>query len=170
MSTNHAASNTGNPGQPHMDQATPGGDGLAEGQLLTFGIDREVFALPVEHIREVVDPPPITEVPHAPDFAPGVVNVRGNVVPVVDLRRRLGFGPPEQDIRMIVSEVKLQGEITPVGILADAVYGVVEALPTELEAIPRIGTRWRPDLVKGVVKQGERFVVLLDIDRLLSAS
>jgi purine-binding chemotaxis protein CheW len=153
-----------------MDQEADTAADVLDSQILTFGIDREVFALPVIHVREVVDPPPVTLVPHAPAFAPGVVNVRGNVVPVVDLRHRLGFGPALHEARMIVCEVKLQGEVTAVGILADAVYGVVDAAPAELAAIPRIGTSWRPDLVNGVVKQNDRFVVLLDIDQLLSAS
>lgn len=140
----------------------------ASGQLLIFGIDREIFGLPVDHVREVVDPPPMTSVPNAPGHAPGIVNVRGNVVPVVDLRRRLGFDPANDEQRMIVSEIQVQGEATVVGILADTVHGVTDIAHAQVENIPRIGTRWRPEFIRGVAKQGDRFIVLLDIDRVLA--
>jgi purine-binding chemotaxis protein CheW len=153
-----------------MSEAVPGGPpATLAGELLTFGLDHEVFALEVARVREVVDPMPATQVPNAPDFAPALVNVRGNVVPLVDLRRKLDMLPLDSgDPRIVVAEVALAGEPALVGILTDAVYGVVDAAGAELRELPRLGTRWRGEFIRGVLKQDAGFVVVLDLERILA--
>jgi purine-binding chemotaxis protein CheW len=147
-------------------------DAARRGEFLTFALDHEIFAIEVDRVREVVDPIPVTEVPNAPGFAPGVVNVRGNVVPLVDLRRKFGMPPPasEGELRIVVAEVSVEGEPTLVGIKADAVYEVVDTGRAEIDDLPRLGTRWRPEFIRGVVKQETGFVIILDIGRILSGA
>ncbi len=140
------------------------------GELLTFALDNETFAIEVDRVREVVDMGPISLVPKAPPFAPGVVNVRGNVVPLIDLRRKLDMSPPQGEAhrRIVVTEVTFDDETTLVGIEADAVYEVVDASRAAIDDIPRLGTRWRPEFIRGVVKQERGFVIILDIGRILA--
>lgn len=151
------------------ESVSAGPPGAPAGELLTFGLDHEVFALEVARVREVVDPMPATEVPNAPDFAPALINVRGNVVPLVDLRRKLDMPPLDGgDPRIVVAEVALAGEPALVGILTDAVYGVADAAGAELRELPRLGTRWRGEFIRGVLKQDAGFVILLDLERILA--
>lgn len=143
----------------------------AASEFLTIALDNETFAIPVEAVREVVGLPPVTRVPNAPGFAPALINVRGNVVALVDLRRRLAMPPlpAEAEPRVVVAEVLIGGEPTLVGIQADAVYEVIDTRGATVEPLPKLGTRWRADLVKGVVKQGQGFVIILDMARILAA-
>jgi purine-binding chemotaxis protein CheW len=146
-------------------------EGARREELLTFRLDNETFAIEVERVREVVDSVALTEVPNAPAFAPAVVNVRGNVVPLVDLRRKLDMPPLEDqsEVRIVVAEVALEGELTLVAIKADAVYEVVDASRATIDELPRLGTRWRPEFIRGVVKQETGFVIILDIGRVLAS-
>jgi purine-binding chemotaxis protein CheW len=153
----------------HMQQAEKSAGTARAGEYLTFALDHETFAIPVDAVREVVDPPPSTAVPNAPDFAPALINVRGNVVAMVDLRRRFAMPPAEaEDTRVVVAEVPVMGEPTLVGIMADAVYEVIDASKTAIEDIPRLGTRWRAEFIKGVAKQEQGFVIILDMERILA--
>lgn len=147
-----------------------GGPTPRSGELLTFALDNETFAVEVERVREVVDLGPATEVPNAPGFAPAVINVRGNVVPLVELRARFGMPPlaDARDLRVVVTEVPVGGEPTLVGIKADAVYKVVDAGRAALDELPRLGTRWPPEFIRGVVRQEGGFVIVLDIGRVLA--
>ncbi len=140
------------------------------GQYLTFKIGEEVFALEVSQVREVLDMSHITRVPRAPDFMRGVINVRGSVVPVVDLRLKFGLTRTENtvDTRIVVMEISLDGESTVLGALADSVDEVIELEPTHIENPPRIGMRWRTEFIKGIGKRDEKFIIILDIDRVFS--
>lgn len=143
------------------------------GELLTFALDNETFAVEVERVREVVDLGPATDVPNAPDHAPSVINVRGNVVPLVELRARFGMPPlvdRRGDVRVVVTEVAIGGEPTLVGIKADAVYKVIDAGRSALDELPRLGTRWPPEFIRGVVRQEGGFVIVLDIGRVLAGT
>lgn len=139
-------------------------------QYLTFKLGEEVFALDVSQVREVLDLSPITRVPKAPEFMRGVINVRGSVVPVVDLRLKFGLPKTENtvDTRIVVMEIDLDGETTVLGALADSVDEVIELEPDRIEDPPRIGSRWRTEFIRGIGKRDDTFVILLDIDRIFS--
>jgi purine-binding chemotaxis protein CheW len=143
---------------------------VAAREFLTLALDHETFAIPVETVREVVDLPQAACVPNAPDWAPALINVRGNVVALVDLRRRFSMppAPTAAEARVVVSEVSIGGEPTLVGIQADAVYEVIDARNAVMEPMPKLGTRWRAEFIKGVVKQDQGFVIILDMARILA--
>ncbi len=145
--------------------------GITEtGQYLTFRLGEEVFALDVVQVREVLDLTPITKVPGTPPFMRGVINVRGSVVPVMDMRRKFGLSGTEntQDTRIIVMELALGGEINVIGTLADAVEEVLDLEPGQIEPPPRIGMRWRTEFIRGIGKRDDLFIIILDIDRVFS--
>ena len=137
---------------------------------ITFKLGDELFAIDVARVREVLDLSEITRVPTAPPYMRGVVNVRGSAVPVVDLR--LKFGLPSTadtvDTRIVVIELELDGEITVVGGLADSVREVLELDRSEIREPPRIAMRWRADMIEGMGKKGEQFIIVLDIARVFA--
>lgn len=139
-------------------------------QYLTFMLDQEVFALGIAKVREVLDYTAITKVPKTPDFMRGVINVRGGVVPVVDLRVKFGMAPTPQTVNtcIIIVEIAMEGEVTILGVLADKVEEVLDLDPAQIEPAPRIGTRLRTDFIKGMGKRDEQFIIILDIDRVFS--
>lgn len=138
---------------------------------LTLRMDEEVFAIDVRQVREVLDLSPITKVPRAPEFMRGVINLRGSVVPVVDLKMKLGLPKTDAtvDTRIVVMEITLDGEITVLGALADAVHEVLELEPAQIEAPPKFGARWRSEFIRGIGKHRDRFVIIVDIDRIFSS-
>ena len=140
-------------------------------RYLTFKLEDEVFALDVGQVREVLDLSPITKVPKAPRFMRGVINVRGSVVPVVDLR--LKFGMPEikntLDTRIVVMELSLDNETVVVGAIADSVHEVMELEVGHIEPPPKIGSRWRTEFIKGIGKRDNQFIIILDIDKIFSS-
>ena len=136
-----------------------------EQTLLVFGLAGEAFALPVSTIHEVIDPLPVTPVPNAPPHAPGLINVRGIVTPVIDVRLRLRITPADTVAgagRIIVAELPVDGAITRLAIRADAVHQVIEVDSAELETIPDLGARWPAQFVQGVARHDGSLVVLLD--------
>lgn len=140
-------------------------------RYLTFKLEDEVFALDVGQVREVLDLSPITKVPKSPDFLSGVINVRGSVVPVVNLRLKFGMPKIETtlDTRIVVMELDLEGETVIVGAIADSVHEVMELEPGQIEPPPKIGSRWRTEFIKGIGKRDEQFIIILDIDRIFSS-
>lgn len=114
----------------------------------------------------------ITKVPGTPDFMRGVINVRGSVVPVLDLRLKFDMSPTEHtvDTRIVVMELNLDGEKTVLGALADSVNEVIELEPEQIEPPPKIGDRWRIDFVRGIGKRDAQFIIILDIDMVFSAN
>jgi purine-binding chemotaxis protein CheW len=137
---------------------------------LTFKLGEEMFALDVAQVREVLDLSSVTKVPKTLDFMKGVINVRGSVVPVMDLRMKFDMPATKNtiDTRTIVMELNLDGETTVLGALADSVHEVIELDPEQIEPPPRIGSRWRTDFIKGVGKRDDAFIIILDIDRVFS--
>lgn len=140
-------------------------------QYLTFILDEEVYALDIKQVREVLDFTDITKVPRMPDFMRGVINLRGGVVPVVDLRLKFDLGMTEKtvDTCIIIIEVTLDGETALLGALADSVQEVLDLDPSQIQAPPKIGTRLRTDFIKGMGKKNDRFIILLDIDKIFSS-
>ncbi len=143
-----------------------GGDRSLE--VLTLELQGEIFALEAACVREILDPPPITEVPGAQPFVPGLINVRGKVVPIADLRVRFGMEltPATVDTRVIVIDIDIDGQLTTVGIRADKVYEVTEVAAAALEEVPRIGMRWRPEFIRCIGKRGADFIIVPDIERI----
>lgn len=140
-------------------------------QYVTFGLDAELFGVEVTRAREILDLVPITKVPQTPDYLLGVINLRGQVVPVVDLRVKLGLPQVEstRDSCILVMEVQLDGEILTVGGLADSVREVLELRDDQIEPPPRMGTKLRTEFIAGMGKLDEQFLILLDIDRVFSS-
>ena len=138
---------------------------------ITFKLGGELFAVDVAKVREVLDLTPITRVPTAPSYMRGVVNVRGSAIPVVDLRRKFGLEPQTDTVhtRILVLELAVDGEATVVGGLADSVHEVLEIEPRDVGEAPRIAMRWRSDLIVGLAKKGDEFVIILDIDRVFAS-
>lgn len=143
---------------------------MRQQQILTFKLGEESFAVRVEQVREILDPPDITRVPQMPDYMLGVLNLRGNVVPVVDLRRKFGMAAavPTRDSCVIVIEVDCGGEQTVIGAFVDAVQEVLELAPELVEPPPRMGMKLKSDFISGMGKKGEEFIIILDIDRIFS--
>jgi len=141
-------------------------------QFLTFRLEDELFALDIEKVREVLDFPSITKVPQTPDYLCGVINLRGSVVPVVDLRLKFGKTGAEQTLNscIIIVEVELDGEKTVMGAVADAVQEVLDLAPDQIEPAPRLGTKLNIDFIRGIGKQADQFIILLDIDRVFAFS
>ncbi len=141
-------------------------------QYLTFKLADEIFALDVAKVREILELTTITKVPKTPDFMRGVINLRGSVVPVVDMRLKFGMDMTEQTVNtcIIVVEVRLNGETMVLGALADSVQEVVEMEPENIEPAPSIGTRMDTDFIRGMGKIDDNFVMILDIDRIFSSS
>ncbi len=140
-------------------------------QYLTFKLDNEVFALDVATVREVLDFTTVTRIPRTPEFMRGVINLRGSVVPVVDLRLAFGMSPTEKTVStcIIVVEVGLEGERTIMGALADSVEEVIDLEPDQIQPAPTIGTSIRTDFIRGMGKRDANFLMILDIDRVFSA-
>jgi purine-binding chemotaxis protein CheW len=144
------------------------GDRLLE--IVTLGLEGEIFALEATYVREIIDIVPITLVPNSRPFVNGLINVRGKVVPLADLRLKFGMEqkPPSIDTRIVVIEIELDGNPAIVGILADKVYEVTEIAAASLEETPGIGMRWRPEFILCIGKRGTDFIVVLDIERVFS--
>ena len=137
--------------------------------VLSFQLGDELFAMEVSCVREILDLYRITRVPGAPAHMLGVVNVRGIATAVMDLRARFGLGAsrPTPDTRIVILEFNVEGEKIVVGGLADAVREVIELEASQITAPPSVGMNWPPDLVTGVARKGDAFILLLDITRLL---
>jgi purine-binding chemotaxis protein CheW len=136
-------------------------------QYITFKLGEELFAINVAQVREVLELPLITKVPTAPDYMRGVVNVRGKAIPVVDLRLKFGLPstPDTINSRIVVLELELDGETTVVGGIADSVHEVIELESDQINPPPRIAMRWRTELIQGMGKRGDEFIIILDIQQ-----
>jgi purine-binding chemotaxis protein CheW len=139
-------------------------------QYLTYKLGAEVFALDISKVREVLDYTTVTKVPRTPEFMRGVINLRGSVVPVVDLRLKFGMSATEKTVNtcVIITEVTVDGETTVLGALADSVQEVIDLGQGQIEPAPRIGTKLNTEFIKGMGKQDERFIIILDIDKVFS--
>lgn len=140
-------------------------------QYLTFKLGNEIFATDVAKVREVLDLTAITQIPRTPEFMAGVINLRGSVVPVVDLRLcfEMTRTISTRNTCIVVVEVMLENEPTVIGALADSVEEVIDLEPDQIQPAPRIGTQIRVDFIKGMGKRENNFIMILDIDRVFSA-
>jgi len=140
-------------------------------QYLTFKLADEVFALDITQVREVLDYTAVTKVPKMPEFMRGVINLRGSVVPVVDMRMKFGMEKTERTVNtcIIIVEIDLDGDMTVLGALADSVQEVMDLDAGQIEPAPKIGTRLRTEFIKGMGKHNDEFIIILDIDKVFSS-
>jgi purine-binding chemotaxis protein CheW len=140
-------------------------------QYVTFSLGDELFGVEVTRTREILSLTPVTKVPQTPDYLLGVINLRGQVVPVVDMRLKLGLpaGVDTEDTCIIVVEVLVDGETITVGALSDAVREVMDIRSDQIEPPPRLGTRLKTEFITGMGKIDEQFMILLNIDRIFNS-
>ncbi|MCD8552668.1 chemotaxis protein CheW [Seleniivibrio sp.] len=151
-----------------MEDKTNGNDNIS--QVLTFKLAEEVYGVDIMSVREVLDFSSVTKVPHTPDFMVGVINLRGNVVPVVDLKKKFRLGDTERTVNtcIIIVEVVIDDESTVLGALADSVQEVVEFEHETIEDAPRIGTHLNTAFIAGMAKKDNGFVIILDVNAVFS--
>jgi len=139
-------------------------------QYLTFKLDGESFATEISRVREVLEHTRVTPVPRSPEFMQGVINLRGSVVPVVDLRLQFGMPAvePTVDTCIIIIEVNIEGTSTVLGALSDSVQEVIDLKPEQLEPAPTFGTRIDNSFVQYMGKLEDRFVIVLDMNKVFS--
>ncbi len=139
-------------------------------QYLTLLLGEELFALEVCRIREVLDSTPITEVPGSPDYMLGLINVRGSVIPILDLGLRIGMGRREPRIHscIILLDVVIENEENVIGLLVDSVREVVPLPADRIDPTPLFGIPWDSRLLSGVGRYNDEFLLLLDIDKIVS--
>jgi len=139
-------------------------------KVLSLSLDGQLFAIDAGCVREILDLPPVTEVPASSPFVNGLINVRGKVVPLADVRHKLGMTkrPPTIDTRIVVIEADLDGDLTTVGMIADKVHEVTDIPQVNIEATPSIGLPWPPEFIRCLGKRRDDFLIVLDIARLFS--
>jgi len=140
-------------------------------QYLTFQLNDEIFALDVSHVREILEFTTVTKVPKTPEYMRGVINLRGSVVPVLDMRLKFGMSMTEKTVNtcIIVVEVSFEGETSIIGALVDSVEEVFELEPGQIEPAPKIGVQLKTEFIKGMGKRDDRFIIILDIDKVFSS-
>ncbi len=145
-------------------------DILTGNQFVTFKIEDEIYAINVFKVREILEVPDITKVPGMPEMIRGVINIRGDVVPVLDLKQKFGNVKTEfkQDTAIIVTEVEKEEETIPVGILVDAAKEVVTLESEQMEPPPKMGIFIDNNFLLGMGRIDETFIILLNIDKILS--
>ena len=139
-------------------------------QYLTFKLGDEIFAMDVARVREVLDFNTITKIPRTPEFMTGVINLRGNVVPVIDLRLCFGMPKTERTLNscIVVMEMMADGEATVIGALADSVEEVIDIEADQIQPPPKIGTTIHTDFIRGMGRRDTQFILILDIDQIFS--
>ncbi len=139
-------------------------------QYVTLGLGEELFAVPVEVVREILDYQPPFGIPEGPSYFLGLTDVRGQGTPTLDLRVKLGLAKvePSATTRILVIDVPLAERTLSLGLVADRVFEVVAIRSDQIEPAPDIGRPWRSDYIKGVVRRDSGFVVLFDLERLLT--
>lgn len=143
---------------------------LEPAQYLTFMLGGEVFAIGILVVKEIIEYQSLTEVPMMPAFVRGVINLRGAVVPVMDLQARFSRPPSPATKRtcIVIVEVEAEGERQVIGVVVDAVNEVLDIAPADIEPPPSFGARIRSEFICGMGKVKGKFVILLDVNQVLS--
>lgn len=138
---------------------------------LSFKLGDEEFAAHVGKVLNILEMTKITEVPKSPDYMKGVINLRGTVLPVVDTRIKFGMTATEYtpNTCIVVMEVEMEGDTVQVGALVDAVQAVLELDEAQIQPPPSIGSKYKSEFIYGMAKVDERFIMLLDMDKVFSA-
>ncbi len=139
-------------------------------QYLTFSLDEELYALDISTVQSVLDFDKITKVPRTPDFMRGVINLRGSVVPIVDIKYKFGLSKTEKSVDscIIIVEMEIDNEVTVLGCLTDSVNEVIDIDPENIEHAPKIGTRLNTEFIKGMAKRDDKFLIILDLNKVFS--
>lgn len=139
-------------------------------QYLTFVLDSEIYAVEINRVREVLDMIRITHVPNMPPFMRGVINLRGGVVPVIDLREKFHLAKVPDTVKtcIIILELHLDGVETLIGAVADSVREVMRLDDLKLEAPPRMGNRLKTEFIRGMINRESEFIIVLDIMKVFS--
>ena len=140
-------------------------------QFLAFKLEDEVFAFDISKVREVLEFDTVTKVPQTPEMMRGVINLRGSVVPVVDMRIKFGMGGTEKTVNtvIIIIEIELDDESTMIGALVDSVKEVMDLDTEHIEPPPNIGTQLNTEFIRGMGKQDGEFIIILDIEEIFSS-
>ena len=141
-------------------------------QYLTFMLREEGFAIEISKVREVLDVTTMTRIPRMPAYLSGVINLRGNVVPVMDLGLKLGMGSIEysKNTCIMIVELEVDANLVEMGVLTDSVQMVLDLSPEDIESVPKMGTNLNTEFIKGMGRQAEdKFLIILDIDKVLAS-
>lgn len=141
------------------------------GTYLTFRLQNETFGVSISKVREIVElNGKVTRVPRTPAFMRGVMNLRGHVVPVVDMNAKLGFEPTAitEDTCVVILEIPFDDDLLVLGAQVDAVEEVVELTDEDILAPPPSGTSLRPEYLDGLARQAEGFILLMSVDHVLA--
>ncbi len=139
-------------------------------QYLTFMIGAEEYAISLLKVKEIIEYDTITEVPKTPEWVRGVINLRGSVVPVIDLAVKFRQSPSVAGklTCIVITEVECEGEATVMGVMVDSVRQVIDLKPQEIEEAPTFGTRVKVDYLLGMARAGKKFCLILDTEKVLS--
>lgn len=139
-------------------------------QYLTFYVDGENYAINVGNIREVLEFQSVSKVPRMPSYVKGIINLRGSVVPVIDLKMKFELGETQKtiDTSVIVTEIKIDNEVVVIGLLTDAVNEVIDIEDSMIEPTPNIGTSIDSSFIQGMGKKGDNFIIILNINKILT--
>ena len=156
-------------GEPAVEQ-TVIESGNNEGKYLTFSLDGEEYGIGILKIKEIIGMMEITPVPKTPDFVKGVINLRGKVIPVIDLRLRFGMSEDDYTERTCIIVVEVEGQIGTIlmGIVVDAVSEVINIKGEDVEQTPNFGTKLNTEYILGMAKTDSKVRILLDIDKVLN--
>jgi purine-binding chemotaxis protein CheW len=140
-------------------------------QYLTFQVGEEDYAINVGNIREVLEFQTVSRVPRMPSYMRGIINLRGSVVPVIDLKMKFDLGVTEKsiDTSVVVTELKIGDEDVVIGLLTDAVSEVVDIEDQDIEPTPHIGTAIDSSFIRGMGRKGDSFIIILNINKILSS-
>ena len=138
-------------------------------QVVMIGLGDEKFALDAAIVREIIDPVPVTKVAGAKPFVPSIINVRGNIVTLADLRLRFGMPLTDAsaDTRIVVIEIPIDDEPVLVGLIADKVYEVTEISHADTQQTPRVGVNWKHEFIRFITKWRDEFVIVPNMERIL---
>jgi len=143
---------------------------VVQQQYLTFFLADEEYAINIQRVKEIIEYTTVTKVPKVPEWIRGVINLRGNVVPVVDLTVRFGLKerPVSKTTCIVIVEIEQDSERAVMGVIADAVNQVIDLAPKDIQEPPAFGTRVRLEYLFGMGKLGKKFALILNIDSVLS--
>jgi purine-binding chemotaxis protein CheW len=153
-----------------MATTTATKEAVEQQQYLTFLLAGEEYAISILQVKEIIEYDTVTTVPKTPKWIRGVINLRGSVVPVVDLGVK--FGMEERAVTktscIVIIETRFEGQNATIGIVADAVSQVMDLAADDIRAVPEFGTRVKVDYLLGMAQLGKKFALLLDVDKVLS--